>query len=89
MRRTNIYLDDEQTSALDERARSLGVSRAELIRQILRRELDTSAVQARRERLLRAIDESFGVLADVEFDPPQRGPDERSRYLDELWNREF
>ncbi len=35
MRRTNIYLADEQCSALDEIARSNGTSCAELVRRLI------------------------------------------------------
>ena len=41
--RTNIYLSEAQQTALDARAVALGVSRSEVLRQILDRELNTSA----------------------------------------------
>lgn len=39
MKRTNIYLDEEQTASLDKLAAQEGVSRAELIRLLLNRAL--------------------------------------------------
>ena len=35
MKRTNIYLDEEQTESLDRLAEQEGVSRAELIRRLI------------------------------------------------------
>jgi hypothetical protein len=87
MRRTNIYLDEEQTAALDERARAQGVSRAELIRRILARELEGTSSSHRRELLRQAIRESFGVLADEEFDDLRSWQSERERYLAQIWER--
>ncbi|MGI8776148.1 MAG: CopG family transcriptional regulator [Acidimicrobiales bacterium] len=80
MRRTNIYLGDEQCSALDEIARSNGTSRAELIRQLIDRAI-TSDQQDLAGDLL-AIDGSFGALAaeDVVF---ERGDDARWRHLED------
>ncbi|MCU6551039.1 ribbon-helix-helix domain-containing protein [Klebsiella pneumoniae] len=37
MKRTNIYLDEEQTASLDKLAAQEGVSRAELIRLLLKK----------------------------------------------------
>ncbi|EPZ64395.1 hypothetical protein TBKG_03727 [Mycobacterium tuberculosis '98-R604 INH-RIF-EM'] len=42
MKRTNIYLDEEQTASLDKLAAQEGVSRAELIRLLLNRALTTA-----------------------------------------------
>jgi hypothetical protein len=77
MRRTNIYLADDQCSALDELARSSGISRAEVIRRLI----DEALASDRRDLLgdLAAINESFGLLdEDLVFD---RGVDERARHL--------
>ncbi|RZH97134.1 CopG family transcriptional regulator, partial [Staphylococcus condimenti] len=41
MKRTNIYLDEEQTASLDKLAAQEGVSRAELIRLLLNRAHET------------------------------------------------
>jgi metal-responsive CopG/Arc/MetJ family transcriptional regulator len=81
MQRTNIYLEDAQTEALDRLAAEEGISRAELIRRMLDRGL-----AGRDEDLaddLAAIEESFGALADLEVEA--RGPDARATHLDEVW----
>ncbi len=65
MNRTNIYLSDEQREQLDERARAEGVSRAELIRQLLDRLLRGESDRLSAD--LAAIEESFGVLDDEEI----------------------
>lgn len=83
MRRTNIYLDETQTASLDQLAGQQGVSRAEIIRQLLDRALN-SAGDDRATDLL-AIADSFGVLRDVES--PDRGPAEREEHLDRMWCR--
>ena len=80
MRRTNIYLADEQCSALDELARSSGISRAEAIRRLI----DEAIASDRRDLHgdLAAIEVSFGTLGeDVVFD---RGFDERARHLEAI-----
>ncbi len=80
MRRTNIYLGDDQCSALDELAQSSGVSRAEVIRRLI----DQAIASDRRDLQddLAAIEESFGTLGeDVAFD---RGVDARARHLDAI-----
>lgn len=83
MRRTNLYLDDAQTVALDENARSQGISRAELVRRLLDRGIATTAVDL--EADLAAIEESFGVLeSDL---PTGREPDRRDAHLDRLQSR--
>jgi hypothetical protein len=81
MQRTNIYLEERQCARLDELAASEGISRAELIRRFIDR-----ALVGRDEDLandIDAIDESFGVLADMS--PPSREPDARARHLERLW----
>lgn len=79
MRRTNVYLDDAQTVALDEVARGQGISRAELVRRLLDRGLRSTSVD--QEADLAAIEDSFGVLV---HDGSGRGPDERTAHLDRL-----
>jgi Ribbon-helix-helix protein, copG family len=81
MKRTNIYLAEGQAAALDRAAEAAGVSRAELIRELIDRSIgghpgaDVAADLA-------AIDGSFGVLAgQEEF---SRARDERMDYLDRL-----
>ncbi len=83
MRRTNIYLDEEQTASLDRLARQEGVSRAELIRHLLDRALDSSDDSLAAD--LQAIDDSFGALRDV--DMPVRHPGSREQHLAETWRR--
>jgi len=81
MKRTNVYLAEGQTAALDRVAQAEGVSRAELIRELIDRALgghpgaDLAADVA-------AIEGSFGVLAGEEGFA--RGRDERMDYLDRL-----
>lgn len=79
--RMNINLDKEQAELLDRLARGQGVSRAEMIRGLLDRSLrdEVDDVAAG----LAAIDESFGVLADVDV-PERRGRD-RDEHLDKMW----
>lgn len=83
MKRTNIYLDEEQTASLDRLAVQQGVSRAELIRQLLERALNSADDDFASD--LKAIDESFGVLLDVES--PDRHPGNREDHLAEMWRR--
>ncbi|MFL6120393.1 CopG family transcriptional regulator [Actinophytocola sp.] len=83
MKRTNIYLDEEQAELLDSLAHSQGVSRAEIIRRLLDRslhdEVDDVAVG------LAAIDESFGVLADADDEWPERRASGREDHLARMW----
>lgn len=83
MKRTNIYLDEGQTASLDKLAGQQGVSRAELIRQILGRALSNAGEDLVGD--LKAIDDSFGVLGDVESPDRRRGS--REDYLDRMWRR--
>jgi metal-responsive CopG/Arc/MetJ family transcriptional regulator len=81
MTRTNIYLEDRQTAALDQLAAEEGVSRAEVIRRLIDR-----ALAGRDDDLaadLAAIDQSFGVLEDV--DVPRRGAGDREEHLARIW----
>jgi metal-responsive CopG/Arc/MetJ family transcriptional regulator len=83
MRRTNIYLADDQCTALDELARSSGISRAEAVRRLI----DEAIASDRRDLQgdLAAIEESFGTLGeDVVFD---RGVDGRARHLEAIATR--
>lgn len=86
MQRTNIYLEERQTTALDELAHAQGVSRAEVIRRIIDRALandrDGSAA------LHAAVDYSFGALSDVGDDiATERVPGARAAHLEALWSR--
>lgn len=81
MKRTNIYLAEGQAAALDRVAAAEGVSRAELIRELIDRAIgghpgtDLAADLA-------AINGSFGVLAG--HDAFSRTRDRRTDYLDRL-----
>lgn len=81
MRRTNIYLADDQCSALDELARSSGISRAEAIRRLIDQAIASDSRDLQGD--LAAIEESFATLGedDVVFD---RGVDERARHLNAI-----
>ncbi len=80
MRRTNIYLDDDQAAALEAVARREGVSRAEVVRRLVDRGLSERSADVDAD--LSAIRESFGVLAE---DPaPVHAPDARSAHLDQV-----
>ncbi len=81
MKRTNIYLDEGQTASLDKLAGQQGVSRAELIRQLLDRALTNTDDDVASD--LQSIAVSFGALRDV--DAPERGPGDRERHLDRMW----
>src|SRR6476661_8821682 len=71
MRRTNLYLDDRQTTALDRIARAQGLSRAEVMRRMMERGL--AAHPADLDGDLASIESSFGVLADAVTPPPRPG----------------
>ena len=82
MKRTNIYLGEEQSAAVEDAARARGVSRAELIRQLIDSGLSGTR-SADLEADLAAIDESFGAIADA-ADFVARGDDDRARHLDRI-----
>jgi plasmid stability protein len=78
MRRTNIYLSDEQRAALAARAAAEGTSAAELVRRLI-----DQALFGTNEDLaddLAAIDASFGTLRgdEIELD---RADGERGAHL--------
>ena len=83
MKRTNLYLDERQTSALDQIARVEGISRAEVVRRLIDRSL--AAEPGELDNDLAAITSSFGVLATASV--PHRGPDERAAHLDSVRRR--
>jgi metal-responsive CopG/Arc/MetJ family transcriptional regulator len=86
MQRTNIYLDEGQTAALDEVARDLGISRAELIRRLLDQALGHTAPD--RDLDLEAIAASAGVLGAQDVGARRAGlTDARSRHLDQVARR--
>lgn len=81
MKRTNIYLAEGQAAALDRVAKAEGVSRAELIRELIDRAIGGQA-GANLAADLAAINGSFGVLAGQE--KFSRAADQRMDYLDRL-----
>lgn len=81
MKRTNIYLDEEQTATLDRLAEQEGVSRAEVIRRLLNRVLGGADENVASD--LKAIEDSFGVLRDL--DAPVRHPGSREEHLARAW----
>ena len=83
IKRTNIYLDEAQTASLDRLAVQQGVSRAELIRQLLDRALSNADDNLASD--LTAIEDSFGAWRDVQS--PDRGPGDREDHLDRMWHR--
>jgi hypothetical protein len=63
MRRTQIYITDEQDRGISDRAADSGVSKAQVIRRMLDAGLDIdNGADARR----RAIQATAGVLADAD-----------------------
>lgn len=82
MKRTNIYLDEAQTASLDKLAGQQGISRAELIRQLLDRALSNTDDDLASD--LMAIHNSFGALRDA--DAPDRSPGAREEHLDRMWH---
>jgi hypothetical protein len=81
MKRTNIYLGEGQAEALDRAAQAAGVSRAELIRELIDRAIGGHP-GADLTADLAAIEGSFGILAGEESFA--RGRDERMTYLERL-----
>ena len=68
MRRTQIYLDDDQTVRLDRRAAAEGATRSKLIRRavdeyLTQDERDTAAWQARWKE---AVEETAGIAPYLE-----------------------
>jgi plasmid stability protein len=66
MRRTNIYLTDEQRAALTARAAAEGTSAAELVRRLIDQALFGPNDDLTHD--LAAIEASFGVLREGELD---------------------
>lgn len=85
MHRTNIYLEERQTTALDAVARRQGVTRAEVVRRMIDEGLE--AVVGDLADDLAVIDASFGVLADAGALPLERGTGSRDEHLARLWRR--
>ena len=83
MQRTNLYLDERQTAALDRLARAEGLSRAEVVRRLIDRSLGAEPDELAND--LEAIESSFGVLPDA--DDVRRGRDQRVAHLDSIRRR--
>ncbi len=81
MHRTNIYLTDEQRVQLEACARQRGVSRAELIRQVLDLALAGESDQLAED--LAAIEDSFGSLGGGAL-PLDRGDGARGAHLERI-----
>jgi metal-responsive CopG/Arc/MetJ family transcriptional regulator len=81
MNRTQIYLDEEQTARLDERAVAEGTSRSVLIRRAVDVYLSQGEQDAAvwREQWRRAVEESAGIAPYLE---------EGSEYVEELRRRD-
>lgn len=84
MRRTNIYLNEEQTASLDRLAEQEGISRAELIRRLIDRVL--TGDDASRDADIAAIEDSFGTVRDLETASRRAG--DREEHLARIWRRE-
>jgi Ribbon-helix-helix protein, copG family len=92
MKRTSIYLAEGQAAALDRVAQSAGVSRSELIRELIDRGIGGHP-GADLATGLAAIERSFGIFAGEEGRPrggtsarvtdPQRAGSESSGWLTE------
>lgn len=80
MHRTNLYLEDRQTIALDAMARAQGLSRAEVVRRLIDDALFDGA--SRLDGDLDAIIGAFGVAPD--FPMPDRSDGERQRWIDQM-----
>ena len=83
VQRTNLYLDDRQTAALDRLARAEGLSRAEVVRRLIDRSLGAEPDELAND--LAAIESSFGVLTDA--DDVSRAPAQRAAHLDSIRRR--
>jgi hypothetical protein len=79
MKRTQIYITDEQDTLLKRRARDERISKAEAIRRILDQALDSGDAEAEARTIIR---ESAGICADYP-DWPEWQRDVRGRTADE------
>ena len=62
MKRTQIYLDDEQDRRLENRARATGRTKSALIREAIDRLLSRERAPSELEK---ALDETAGALPDI------------------------
>ena len=79
MRRTQIYITDEQSKRIQEIARRRGVSQAQVIRQVLDEALETGDAEAEARAAILA---TAGILSDAP-DWPQWQAEVRGRSADE------
>ena len=84
MQRTNIYLEERQTSALDELARRLSTTRAQVIRTLIDHGLRDQ--QADADGDVAAIEASFGICTDDELAEFRQDSPAREQHLTRLWN---
>ena len=85
MQRTNIYLEERQTVALDAFARRAGVTRAEIVRRLIDRGLEAESRIL--EDDIEAIEGSFGALSKEQVDVAPRSGGSREDHLDRLWDQ--
>lgn len=88
MRRTNIYLDDDQLAALDQLAIERQTSRAEVVRSLIHTGLSGDHRDLQSDLL--ALQDSFGALSEeLENDGQLRrdGHDARADHLALMWAR--
>lgn len=81
MRRTNIYLTEEQHATLASRAAAEGTSAAELVRRLIDQALFGANDDLAED--LAAIDASFGALREIDLDL-ERTDGERGAHLDRM-----
>lgn len=85
MRRTNIYLDDEQINRLDRLAATRGAWRAAVIRDLIDRGLDGANRSLTGD--VAAIDASFAARRGGVTDFERPGENARAPHLAETWER--
>jgi len=89
MKRTQIYLADEQTERLDQRAADSGATRSQIIRQAVDAYLEQTAgdgADARLKRFRQAVRGAAGVAPDL---PPGNEYVERLRDEERLRQEEL
>jgi predicted DNA-binding protein len=80
VKRTQIYLEDEQADALAQRARALGTTASKMIREAIDEYLaEPDDTKMRRARFRQALEASFGIAPYL--------PD-GATYVDELRTRD-
>lgn len=84
MYRTNLYLTDDQRSALAARAKAEGTSVAELVRKLVDRALSDGGEDVTHD--LAVIESAFGVLAGTTVDV-DRSDGARGAHLERVARR--